>query len=87
MLKRVDPVFCGSGLDPQDVKVIFDPVEYVVFDGLSGERLRRILLMGEPPASKKQEKVHRSLASAVRKGNMEFLTLRVTKEGTVERGS
>ncbi|MGA8610689.1 MAG: hypothetical protein WB760_03025, partial [Xanthobacteraceae bacterium] len=31
VLKKIDPVFSGSGYNPHDVKVIFDPVTYVVF--------------------------------------------------------
>jgi hypothetical protein len=26
LLRKIDPVFSGSGFDPQDVKVMFDPV-------------------------------------------------------------
>src|SRR5438045_3787825 len=33
--ERSIPVFSGSGYDPQDVKVMFDPVTYVVFHGMS----------------------------------------------------
>src|SRR6185437_10127932 len=30
-LKRIDPAFSGCGYDPQDVKVIFHPIGYVLF--------------------------------------------------------
>ena len=86
-LRKIDRVFSGAGLDPQDVKVVFDPVEYVVFDGLNGAGMRQVLLIGEEPASHAQEKVHASIEEAIRKGNSEFLTLRVTDEGKVERES
>src|SRR5271170_4099079 len=34
-LKKIDPLFSGNRVDPQDVKVVFDPVEYIVFHGLT----------------------------------------------------
>jgi predicted Holliday junction resolvase-like endonuclease len=37
--------FSGSGYDPHDVKVIFDPVAYVAFNGMSLEHLREIVLL------------------------------------------
>src|SRR5438046_1595160 len=45
LLKKIDPVFSGAGYDPHDVKVIFDPVTYVVFNGMSRRRLRDIVLL------------------------------------------
>lgn len=84
-LRRIDPVFSGSGLDPQDVKLIFDPVEYVVFRGDAARDIREILLVAEPPSSSASERAKDSVAAAVRKGNVEFATLRVTEEGGIER--
>src|ERR1700724_2348087 len=48
VLKRIDPLFSGSGYNPHDVKVIFDPVTYVVFHGMGGGRLRKIVLLSTP---------------------------------------
>src|SRR5437588_1368435 len=35
LLRKIDPIVSGSGYDPQDVKVLFDPVTYVVFEGMA----------------------------------------------------
>lgn len=83
-LKKIDRAFSGARLDPQDVKVIFDPVEYVVFDGLSRGKLDRVLLLGHPPASRTQERLFKSISSSVRKGNLDFQTLRVLEDGALE---
>ena len=83
-LRKIDPIFSGSNLDPQDVRVIFDPVEYVVFDGMQREYLRRILLLSHPPANREVERVQTSVSRAIGKGNVDFKTLRVTAEGTLE---
>jgi predicted Holliday junction resolvase-like endonuclease len=49
LLKKIDPVFSGGGYDPHDVKVIFDPVPYVVFSGMSRGQIRDIVLLARPP--------------------------------------
>jgi predicted Holliday junction resolvase-like endonuclease len=84
-LRKLDPTFYGSGLEPQDVKVIFDPVEYVVFDGMTKNALRQVLLMGQHAANSSQERIQTSLQQTLKKGNVEFVTLRVTDNGTVEK--
>jgi len=80
-LIKVDPIFSGSRLDPQDVKVIFDPVEYVVFDGMSKNKLRRILFIGHEPRNKSAERILGSITKSVKSGNVEFKTLRVREDG------
>jgi predicted Holliday junction resolvase-like endonuclease len=83
MLKKIDPVFSGSGYDPHDVKVIFDPVTYVVFNGMSVNRLRDIVLLSKPAESAAVERMHKSIEETVRKGNFEFRTLHIDDRGTV----
>lgn len=83
-LRKIDPVFSGAKLNPHDVKIIFDPVEYVVFDGLNDDRMRRILLLGHEPTSKQGERVLQSISSSIRAGNIAFKTLRVLEDGVLE---
>ena len=79
------PVFSGSGIDPQDVKVISDPVQYVVFDGMNGKGLRRVVLVAAELRSCAQEKAVESIGRTTRKSHTEFASLRVTGDGAVER--
>ncbi len=76
-----------SVLEPQDVKVIFDPVEYVVLDGMTNNALRQVLLMSEQLANLKQERIQTSIQETLTKGNVEFATLRITEEGNIEMES
>ena len=82
-LKKIDPVFSGAGYNPHDVRVIFDPVTYVVFNGMGNGRLCEIVLLGRPPESSRAERVQKSIRSAIKKGNLEFKTLHVGKDGSV----
>jgi predicted Holliday junction resolvase-like endonuclease len=84
LLKKIDPVFSGRGMDPQDVKVIFNPVEYVVFDGLNREKIRRIILLAYPPLNAQQEKLQKSISESITKRNISFKTLRVLPDGKID---
>jgi predicted Holliday junction resolvase-like endonuclease len=75
LLKKIDPVFTGAGYDPQDVKVIFDPVTYVIFDGLAKDNIRKVALLATPAEDTATERVHRSIDQAVKSGNFAFKTL------------
>jgi predicted Holliday junction resolvase-like endonuclease len=83
LLRKIDPVFSGAGYDPQDVKVIFNPVTYVVFDGMSQRKLTKIQLLAKPPQSRATELIQNSIEQAVNRGNVEFRTLRVDHHGSI----
>ena len=82
-LKTIDPVFSGSGYDPQDVKVLFDPITYVVFDGLAERCVKRMVLLSDAPEDREAEQIHRSIESTVKEGTFEFQTMRVDDSGMV----
>jgi predicted Holliday junction resolvase-like endonuclease len=83
LLRKIDPIFSGSGYDPQDVKVIFNPVTYVVFDGMSQRKLSRIELLARPPQNGVAERIQSSIEQTISRGNIEFRILRVDDRGTV----
>jgi len=84
ILKRLDPVFSGRNIDPQDVKVIFDPIEYIVFDGMHNESIKKIELVGRRPKTKKEENIEKSINKAIKQGNYSFNILRINKDGNIE---
>jgi predicted Holliday junction resolvase-like endonuclease len=83
LLRKIDPVFSGSGYDPQDVKVMFDPVTYIVFDGMAQGEVTEIQLLATPPQSQATALMQKTIDQAIRSGNVEFRTLRVGPEGRV----
>ena len=76
-------MFSGAGYDPQDVKVIFNPVTYVVFDGMSQRKLKTIQLLATPPQNGATERMQSSIEGAISRGNVEFRTLRVDDRGRI----
>ncbi len=83
LLRKIDPVFSGAGYDPQDVKVIFNPVTYLIFDGMSQRKLKNIQLLATPPENGAAERIQHSIAQAIKGGNVEFRTLRVDSRGRI----
>ncbi len=83
LLRKIDPVFSGAGYDPQDVKVLFDPVTYVVFNGMSQRKLNNIQLLARPPQNGTTERIQSSIEQAINRGNVDFRILRVDDRGRV----
>jgi predicted Holliday junction resolvase-like endonuclease len=84
-LKKIDPVFSAREIDPQDVKVIFDPVEYVIFHGLNSARgLSHLEFISRQPRSKLHEVTTRSIERTIKHGNVSFETLRLKDDGSFD---
>lgn len=84
-LKKIDPTFSAKNIDPGDVKVIFNPVEYIIFHGLtSAEGVTNLEFVSRIPKSKAQEKILTSVEKVIRDGNVGFETLRMNDNGTFE---
>jgi len=83
--RKVDQVFSPRRLNPDDAKVLFHPVDYIVFDGMKQGEMRRLLLLDRQTADKQHRKVQGSIEKAVEKQRYEWQTLRVGVEGEIER--
>jgi predicted Holliday junction resolvase-like endonuclease len=83
LLRKIDPVFSGSGYDPQDVKVLFHPVTYVLFHGMAQGAVTEVQLLASAPQNEAAELIQNSIDRAIRAGNVEFRTLRVDATGAV----
>jgi predicted Holliday junction resolvase-like endonuclease len=87
MVKEVDMVFYPQKLNPDDAKVIFHPVDYVVFNGMKEnktEGLDSILLLDGEKRTTEGKQIQKSIMKAVDKGNYEWITLRVENDGGIK---
>ncbi len=85
LLRRLAPLFTDHRIKLRDMKVLFHPVDYVVFTGMSQSRCGAVLFMDHPPESSRRERLQRSLRSAIRAGNIDWQTLRIGPEFRVVR--
>lgn len=84
-LNKIDPTFSGKGIDPQDVKAIMHPVEYIIFHGLNSEEgVDRVEFVSRSPDSKTQEEVVKSIDITIRNGDVEFETIHIKDDGSFD---
>ncbi|HTB21713.1 MAG TPA: Holliday junction resolvase-like protein [bacterium] len=83
-VKKVDRVFSPRKLNADDAKVIFHPVDFLVFQGMKEDgEVNRLLILDRKRNDKDQLRLQDSVQSAVSKKRFEWQTLRVTAEGAV----
>ncbi len=82
-VKALDPVFGPRRLNPDDAKVLFHPVDYVVFRGMKTGRTKSILLLDRDAPSKDRRSLQRSISRVIETGNYDWLTIRIGDGGKV----
>ncbi len=86
LLREAEPVFACRGYFAHDVKPLFDPVDYIIFDGMNAAGgVTRIVLFDGPALGQARERVQRSIQRALEAGNYEWKTVRMGKDGGIQR--
>ena len=83
LLHRIVPTFTKSNLNPQDIKTLFHPIDFLVFDGLNNDRVDRVLLMDHKPNDSGRTSIHKGINDAIRSEAIEWRTLRVSETGEI----
>ncbi len=85
VIRRIDPVFTPRRLDPDDAKVIFHPIDYVVFNGMKkAESIKNIILLDREEKGKDHRGLQRSVEKVIEHENYEWQTLRVQEDGKIK---
>ena len=85
MLRQVDPVFTPLGYYPQDVKAVFDPMDFVIFDGMNrAGKVKRIVFMDEYNTDERIRRIQSSIENAISKERYGFQSIRLTKDGRIQ---
>lgn len=80
LLRRAAPAFDGTSIDPRDVRILFHPVEFAVFEGMnSGDGVRGVTLLHLGRGGALVE----GIGAAVERGNVGWRTIRVDDDGNV----
>jgi predicted Holliday junction resolvase-like endonuclease len=83
-ITKIDPVFAPRRLNADDAKVLFHPVDYVVFRGMKDlGAVNEIILLDRKAKSPKRLRVQRSIEKVVEAGKYDWLTIRVQNDGTI----
>ena len=85
LLREAEPVFACRGYFAHDVKPLFDPVDYIIFDGMNAApAVRRVVLFDGPALDHTRERAQRSIQRALEAGNLEWRTVRMGKDGRIQ---
>lgn len=87
LIRKIDPIFRPLNLNPNDAKVIFHPVDFIVFNGMNNNHgdasIKNLMLLDKNDKTGEYLNIQNSVEKAVSKANYEWLTLRVEENGTI----
>lgn len=83
-VRKVDWLFAPRKLNPDDAKVLFHPIDYVVFDGMKEGEIGNLLLLDRKTCSADHRKLQNSIEKTIERGNLEWVTLRVEENGDIK---
>jgi predicted Holliday junction resolvase-like endonuclease len=83
VVKKIDPVFAPRKLNPDDAKVIFHPIDYVVFNGMKTASIENIIFLDRQTSDKNHKKTQKSIERTIDKENYCWQTIRVCDDGKI----
>jgi predicted Holliday junction resolvase-like endonuclease len=82
-LRKIAAFYRRQRIELEDLKLLFDPVDYVAFRGMSSRRCTSVQFIDCEATSRRQERLQLSLESALKAGNVSWVTMRVADNGHV----
>lgn len=82
IIRKIDKIFHPLKLNPDESKVIFHPVDYIVFNGMKSSHLKNLVFLDKSRGGH-DRRLQQSIKKVVEKGSYEWITLRVTDNGSI----
>jgi predicted Holliday junction resolvase-like endonuclease len=83
LIKKVDLVFAPLKLNPDDAKVVFHPIDFLVFNGMKAKELKNLIILDSRNKPSDLKPIQESVADVISKGNYEWLTMNVEIGGKI----
>lgn len=84
LLRQAVPGLYRRGINPQDVRTLIHPVEFVAFEGMSSDDgVHQVTFLNMGPATQETQ----SLQRAIEDHSLDWATLRVSDDGSVSSRS
>ena len=87
LIKKIDTIFSPNKLNPNDAKVVFHPVDFLVFNGMNSTKgdsvVKNLVFLDKDGKKGENAIVQKSIQKAVDSENYEWLTLRVEENGKI----
>ena len=84
-VKKMDKVFSPKNLDHHDAYALFNPIDYVVFNGMEKDNYKSIIFLDGKKQSVEMKKIQSSIAKTIEKENYEWVTIRVEENGNINQ--
>lgn len=84
-VKKFDKCFNPRKLNPDDSKVIFNPIDYIIFNGMKSGQMKNVLLIDSIKTTALDKQIQKSIDKVVEKENYEWITLRIEDNGNIKQ--
>jgi len=85
IIRKIDPIFTPRKLNPDDAKVIFHPIDYIVFNGMKKNKsIKNIILLDRETKKREEKKIQKSIEKVIEKENYEWQTLRIKEDSEIK---
>lgn len=87
-IRKIDPIFAPLRLHADDAKVLFHPVDYIVFNGMNSsdqKAPKSIVLLDRERPDTKRRRLQASIEKTIERENYEWVTLRVLGDGSMKQ--
>ena len=82
--KKIDTIFYPNKYNPDDGKVMFHPVDFVIFNGMKKNDITTLVLFDREVKERNQKTLQKSIEKTVSKENYEWITMHVSEDGSIE---
>ena len=82
--KKIDKIFYPNKYNADDVKVLFHPVDFLIFNGMKKNDITNMVLFDREVKDRGQKALQKSIEKTVARENYEWITMHVSEDGGVE---
>lgn len=86
-VRKIDCIFRPNKLNPNDAKVIFHPVDFIVFNGMNNNigdpTIKNLVILDQKDKFGESQKIQNSIEKVINRAHYEWLTLRVEENGSI----
>ena len=83
--KKIDTIFSPNNYNADDAKVMFHPVDFLIFNGMKEKNsIDNLVLFDREVRDAAQKTLQKSITKTVEKENYEWITMQVSEDGSVE---
>lgn len=82
-VRKIDSIFTPRKLNPDDAKVIFHPIDYIVFNGMKAKSIQNLILLDRKTQVKSHKKIQKSIERTIDHEKYCWQTIRVCNDGKI----